>query len=424
MNIMTSVPHQLNDWRRRGILAAAFLLPALGLAFVLPAQAAKLQPYWGAPVQKTVTVTAAPGAEATVNLSFKNTGTTAWSSSGAHFVSIYTIKPSKHASVLRGSDWISGSQPARLATASVKTGSIGTVTFKVKAPAKSGTYTDTFQLSSEGVSWIWGAYATVKLVVSPAAVVKSPAAPRVTAKAWVVADAQTGAVVASYNPDVQRSIASLTKLTTIKVATRDLDLDLNQVVALASEDEVGGGRLRMSVGTPVLARDLVAAALAGSANNAANAIARATGLSRAQFVARMNQSVAAMGLTQTHFVEPTGIEAGNVSTAREVLKMSLDAFSNDLVLSMTSAPRYSIAVVDSSDVHDINNTNALVNDAAVDVVAGKTGFTYEAGYALTTRLAKAGKQDLIVVVLGSSTKNKSFSEAKALAQWAWKSKKW
>jgi D-alanyl-D-alanine endopeptidase (penicillin-binding protein 7) len=261
-----------------------------------------------------------------------------------------------------------------------------------------------------------------KPVVKPVAKVKVVAPPRVTAQAWVVADAKTGAVVASYRPDAQRSIASLTKLTTVKVATRDLKLDLNQVVAMASEDEVGGGRLRMNVGTPVLARDLVAAALAGSANNAANAIARATGLTRAQFVTHMNASAAAMGLKQTHFVEPTGIEAGNVSTAREVLKMSLDAFHNDLVLSMTSAPHYTIAVVDSADVHNINNTNALVRDAAVDVVAGKTGFTYEAGYALTTRLAKSGKSDLIVVVLGSSTKNRSFSEAKALAQWAWKYK--
>jgi D-alanyl-D-alanine endopeptidase (penicillin-binding protein 7) len=180
----------------------------------------------------------------------------------------------------------------------------------------------------------------------------------------------------------------------------------------------------MSVGTPVVARDLVAAALAGSANNAANAIARATGLTQAQFVARMNASAANMGLTQTHFVEPTGIEPGNVSTAREVLKMSLDAFQNELVLSMTSAPHYTIAVVDSADVHKISNTNGLVFDAGVDVVAGKTGFNDEAGYALTTRLAQAGKPDLIVVVLGSSTKNKSFLEAKALAQWAWKYKKW
>lgn len=407
---------------RRTITAFASIALLATMVFgAAPAAQAAAKPYWGAPVQSTVSVTAEPGAEVTVTLKFKNTGTTTWTNSGPHFVSVRTIKPADHASKLAGTGWLAASQPAKLSESSVKTGQVGSVTFKVKAPAKAGTYSDTFQLAAEDASWIWGAYATVKLTVK---VPKVVAAPRVTAQAWIIADAETGAVVASYRPDVKRSIASLTKLMTIKVATRDLGLDLDQVVQMAKEDEVGGGRLKMSVGTPVLARDLVAAALAGSANNAANAVARATGVTRSNFVARMNESASSMGLVATHFVEPTGIEAGNVSTAREVMELSRDAFRDNLVLSMTSGGHYDIAVVGTDKIHKISNTNMLVYNNTVDVVAGKTGFTYEAGYALSTRLAQKGKPDLIVVVLGSRTKNRSFTEAKSLAQWAWKNKKW
>jgi D-alanyl-D-alanine carboxypeptidase len=135
----------------------------------------------------------------------------------------------------------------------------------------------------------------------------------------------------------------------------------------------------------------------------------------------MNSAASSSGLIHTSFADVTGLDAGNVSTAREVLLMSLDTFKDPLVRLLTSSAKYPVSIADGiSPPHPIGNTNMLVYDPAVKVIAGKTGFTYEAGYTLTTRLAKKGKKDLIVVVLGSRTKARSFSEGKALANWAWK----
>ena len=254
---------------------------------------------------------------------------------------------------------------------------------------------------------------------TPVKPVKRPLPPRVTAQAWIVADAATGKVLASYRPDAQRSIASLTKLMTYRVA-QDAGVDMTQVVSMASDDEVGGGRLRLPVGTPLTVQDVTAAMLVASANNSANALARVTGLSRTDFVAEMNATASSTGLMHTHFTDPTGIDPGNVSTAREVLAMSLHDFSDPTVATMTSSTLYPIAIADgSAPPHPIGNANLLVYDPAVKVVAGKTGFNYEAGYAVSTQLARAGKRDLLVVVLGTRTRKRSFTAAKALANWAW-----
>ncbi|HJV33028.1 MAG TPA: hypothetical protein VJ694_03305, partial [Patescibacteria group bacterium] len=108
------------------------------------AHAADYVSYVGAPVGKAPVISAAPGETKTVDVAFKNIGRVTWSNTGRAYISAYTIKPRYHASVFRSDDWISSSQTARLLTPTVRPGETGTLRLTIKAPAKAGTYSDTF----------------------------------------------------------------------------------------------------------------------------------------------------------------------------------------------------------------------------------------------------------------------------------------
>jgi D-alanyl-D-alanine carboxypeptidase len=98
--------------------------------------------------------------------------------------------------------------------------------------------------------------------------------------------------------------------------------------------------------------------------------------------------------------------------------MARAAFADGWIAPYAGLSTYDVALPDGA-IRTIKNTNALVNDASIDVLAGKTGFINEAGYTLVTRVRKAGGKELIVVVLGSDTKAQSFKDAKVLAEKTW-----
>jgi D-alanyl-D-alanine endopeptidase (penicillin-binding protein 7) len=348
-----------------------------------------------------------------VALKFKNTGAYAWRGTGKAYVSLYATGPYKRKSAFRDASWTSTRQPARLREAAVAPGKVGSVTFTLRAPVDPGTYVEQFQLAVENVAWIHGSVARVRLTVLPERIAADMP---VNAKAFQVTDAETGESLLEQDATAPRSIASITKLMTVMVA-RESGLDPKKVVALQRADEVGGGRLRVPVGTKLAVHELVASTIVGSANNAANALARATGLSKEEFVARMNAKAAALGLASTAFADPTGIEVGNVSTAREVALMAKAAFDDPWIAEFAAAPTYQVAT--SRGLHDIRNTNRLVRDEAVEVLGGKTGFIHEAGYTLVTRLRKPGRRDLIVAVLGGDAERLPARDTKILAERAW-----
>lgn len=387
-------------------LIAVFLAP-------LPADAA-VRKYASGAAQGDMVVRVEAGKTKEVTLKFKNLGSYNWRATGSAYASLYAAGPYKRKSVFWHSNWASRYQAARLNEALVKPGEIGSVTFTLHAPLETGTYTEQFQLAAENVAWIYGSVARVKIEVVPEQVT---AATPVLTEAYVVMDAESGGVLASERADEIRSIASITKLMTVMVA-REAGLSSDASIALLRADEVGGGRLRVPVGTVVQVPGLLGATIVGSANNAANALARATGLPREEFVARMDAKAHALGLVSTSFADPTGIEVENHSTAREVALMAKAAFEDPWIVPYAGLKTYDVPLPKGA-TRTIKNTNALVNDVAVQVLAGKTGFINEAGYTLVTRVKKPGERELIVVVLGAETKSRSFRDAKVLAEKAW-----
>ncbi len=355
------------------------------------------------------------GASKQVTLKFKNTGSYVWRGTGSLYVSLYAVSPYARKSVFKDASWLSAIQPAKLREALVRPGETGSVTLTLRAPPAIGTYQENFQLAVENNAWIYNANAKLSIkVVAP----RVSTLNAVNAEAYAVMDAKTGELLDQKNADEVRSIASLTKLMTMMVA-HDAGLDPEMTVALSNDDEVGGGRLRVAVGTKLTVRNLVASAIIGSANNAANAVARATGLSRQDFLRRMDEKAVALGMPHSRFADPTGIEVENLSTAKEVAIMAKNAFDDPWISQFAAEPTYE--VVTSEGPHLIKNTNKLVQDATLDVTAGKTGFIYEAGYTFATRLQKDGR-DLIVVVLGCDSFDRAFKDAKTLAEKTWQSK--
>ena len=176
--------------------------------------------------------------------------------------------------------------------------------------------------------------------------------------------------------------------------------------------------------------DLLYATLAASANNAANALARGSGMDRESFISEMNRRAEEMNLQHTNFVEPSGIDPANVSTAREIARLSEYIFARPEVRRYTSIVRYTIYAQSSRKNKEIINTNWLLrlkkyND--VYVTAGKTGYLVEAAWnVVTTMRPNAGDEtrELLIVVLGSGSRAASFDDAERLAQWTWREWEW
>ncbi|MFA6429136.1 MAG: serine hydrolase [Patescibacteria group bacterium] len=236
-------------------------------------------------------------------------------------------------------------------------------------------------------------------------------------------------VLYSFKPDKLWPAASLTKLPNALVWARK-GLPYGKVVTMKKEDEVGGGRLRLPVGSKLTLRDLWYSSITASANNAAMALARASGLTKKQFLARMNEEARRAGAVRSTFVDPTGMNPKNMTTARDMAFISDTAFRNTDIRLATVAGSYAFRVnTPQRMTKTITNTNALLTqDNDVWVTGGKTGYLEESRYNFVVRLRPMTgtqvadpRQELLVVVLGAPTKEGSFASAKRLAEWAWDS---
>ena len=242
----------------------------------------------------------------------------------------------------------------------------------------------------------------------------------VSAEAYLVVDAQSGQILISKNADEQWTPASLTKLITALVVL-DTNPNLNQSVTMSKADQVagyctsGGACIKTASGVKFSLDGLFHAALIPSANNAANALARSTGLSTADFAQKMNDKVASLGATSSHFYEPTGMNPQNKITASDYAKIAVAAFSNPYIRKTAGLSNYTLKSVNNSKYNQtIKNTNALLTDPDISVLAAKTGYLNESGYNFSSLVQSFGGQQFIVVVLGERHLSNAFKETKQL----------
>lgn len=233
----------------------------------------------------------------------------------------------------------------------------------------------------------------------------------VYARNAILIDPSTGEVLFAKNSDRSVPIASLTKLMTALVF-------LEQKPALDTEVEVtpvelkGGGHTQLRRGEHVALGDLLHMSLMCSDNVATRVLARESGLDGDEFIARMNRKAVELGLTGSRFVEFTGLDERNISTASDVARLLHAAANDPLIQEITTTRQYQFAT--GRRVHAVYNTNRLLY-GRYEVMGGKTGFILEAGYCFATWIRTQGR-DLIAVVLGAPTNATRFADTVRLLQ--------
>ncbi|MFH1315636.1 MAG: serine hydrolase, partial [Candidatus Uhrbacteria bacterium] len=254
--------------------------------------------------------------------------------------------------------------------------------------------------------------------------------PEVTANSYVIVDKNSGQILAANNADQVWPIASLTKLVTADVVL-DNNVNLANTWSILDDDDVGGAKLWVDDGATMSINDLLYSTLVASANNAANALSRTVGLSGDGFLWQMNRRPFEQGLAYTEFVDPTGIELGNVSTAREMARLANSIFAeHEEVRNYTSTPTCYVDILSNGVQKRLTNTNWMLYDSEYDdvyVTAGKTGYLIEAQWNLVVQLrpsAEETEKELLLVLFGSGSRSESFNDAKLLADWAWENHYW
>jgi D-alanyl-D-alanine endopeptidase (penicillin-binding protein 7) len=240
---------------------------------------------------------------------------------------------------------------------------------------------------------------------------------RLQSAAAVVYDDQSGKQIFSKNEDVPRPIASITKLMTAMVLL-DAHLPMNEMITVTSDDvdTLRGSSSRLRVGTELTRGELLRLALMSSENRAAFALARTYPGSTPAFVQAMNQKAQALGMTRSHFVDPTGLHSENVATAEDLVKMVKAGYSYETIREFTTTVAYDVDMSGSGRSVEFRNTNALVKSKEWDIGVSKTGFIKEAGRCLVMQ-AKIAARPVIIVLLDSWGKYTRIGDANRIKRW-------
>jgi len=282
------------------------------------------------------------------------------------------------------------------------------------------------QLASPGAGVISVKVEPVKVVNSETvkATPQNTATPNVTASSSIIVWEKTGEMLWGKDEARVAPLASLTKLVAIKVFL-DTKPDLNKVVTYKYQDEKynyeyvkpwESARLTVKEGDTLTVGDLLYSALVGSANNAVESLVRVSGLSRTQFMAKMNANATAWGATNTYFVEPTGLSIENMSSPRDYAIITKEVLDNPIIKKVSTTLRYSFKTINTKKTHTLNNTNQLLRAGTYDISGSKTGFLNEAGHCLMTRVATA-QGNLISINFGSTSKAASFRDNELLIKY-------
>jgi D-alanyl-D-alanine carboxypeptidase len=257
---------------------------------------------------------------------------------------------------------------------------------------------------------------------SPAASVS--AFPEISARSAIILNEDSGEIIWEKDADKAVPIASLTKMMSIYtfLSTRP---DLSRVVSYKKQDELynyehcypwESARLRVSEGETMTIEDLVYSTIVGSANNSIETLVRVSGLTRAEFIKKMNDIAKSWGAYNTSFTEPSGLDPNNVSSPADYAIITKEIFKNPLIEKISKTEAYSFATINTNEIHNLKNTNPMLKEDEYEIVGSKTGYLHESLYCLMTRI-KTDKGNLIVINLGSSSKESRTSDNKQLIEY-------
>ena len=237
--------------------------------------------------------------------------------------------------------------------------------------------------------------------------VQGLAAPVIKAPVAMIYDAEKRQVIYEKNSHLKRNIASITKLMSTIIFLETYP-DMNKVLTIEDSDlpkPESGVRLAVNPGDQITVQDLFYGMITGSANNATLALVRSTGLTREEFVKKMNEKAKRLNMMSTTFVDPSGLEVGNISTTTDVAILINYLMKRPSVIKASIQPTYTYTIINKNEKRTIQNplylyTKILANEP---IMAAKTGYINEAGYCLTAKVAQTDGRVFVTVVLGSPT---------------------
>ena len=238
--------------------------------------------------------------------------------------------------------------------------------------------------------------------------------PELNARIALIYDRASGRIIYEKNGNKQTPMASTTKILTAIVTLENADL--KETVTIESKAAgIGGSRLGLKKNDKITVNDLLYGLMLRSGNDAAVALAIHVGGSIEEFADMMNKKAEELGLTNSHFVVPHGLDnEGHYTTAYELAKMADYALNIPKFKEIVSNKSATIYI--NGYPKAINNTNKLLGSVS-GVYGVKTGFTNGAGRCLVSS-CKRGELDIITVIIGADTNNQRTADTKELIEYA------
>lgn len=252
---------------------------------------------------------------------------------------------------------------------------------------------------------------TAQTAVTPAA------QPEIASGSAMIVDLNTNKIIYANHPDLVRPIASITKLmTAMVVLDAHLPLDEKLRVDISQTAEMRGVYSRVRLNSEISRKEMLLLALMSSENRAAASLAHHYPGGYGAFIRAMNAKAHALGMSNTRYVEPTGLSIHNVSTARDLTKLLIASKRYPLLGQLSTTHEDMATFSNPPYTLPFRNTNHLVYRPDWNIQLTKTGFTDNAGHCLVMRTV-INKQPVALVVLDAFGKYTHFADANRLRNW-------
>ncbi len=246
--------------------------------------------------------------------------------------------------------------------------------------------------------------------------------PSVTSRSAILVNMQTGKVLFEREANVQRPMASTTKIMTCILVLERVKLD-TKVTVSAKAAATSEPSVWLKEGDVLTVDQLLHALMIRSANSAAVALAEECSGSVEEFVALMNAKAQELGMSDTHFINPNGLDAqGHYSTAADMATLARYAMNNETFRELVGTKSYSVSLPGRSGPIVFENTNKLLGKVSW-VTGVKTGLTPNADQCLVASGTRDGIS-VISVVLGQPSSNVCWAESQALMEYGFSQYKW
>lgn len=233
----------------------------------------------------------------------------------------------------------------------------------------------------------------------------------------LVMDEREEVMLVERHIDEPRPIASLTKLmTAVVIVDAKLPLDETIEITRADRDRLKGSKSRLRYGTVLTRHDMLQVALAASDNRAAAALARTYPGGDDAMVEAMNAKARELAMTQTHFVDASGLHKDNISSARDLLKLASTIRHYPLINTMSTDRQFRVIDRHTNTEIAFGNTNYLVHKDTWNITLSKTGYTADAGNCILMRTTVA-ERPLVIVLLNSWGKLSKFGDSNRIRSW-------